>query len=1811
MFKVIEDEAKKSGVRLTSIFSEAFKNAKFHFSDSFDRDMHSLGEYFDQISSGISHVDAFKNTMEKASISAKEFAKSQNITTTSILDFVNKQKTAELGLISQNHSLVTCNTLIREYQNGLKNCGISTDDFIAGIESGNPILANYLKNLNGAKATLGGYIKYLASAKAAAIGLQLATAALNAVISAGVALFISSVATTKQRAEEAREAAANMARSYKDTSKSLDDYIQRVGELRKEIDEGNLSEGEAYEKRKDLLTIQEELIAKFGDEAKGIDLVTGSIRKQISAIEELSKADWRSYQREHHDEIIDANRIFTDVKPSDIFAEYSGKKLIDALFYNVDASKEFETLNEFQKTKFWDDFFDNIEESIPKEAIAGIQRYTTESPFVDFDINPEGKSAEDILEYYNAIYDTLEILGKQYFGEDYENYIGEILSGYSNDISKIKQVIEDNRDTFEYNAEGMLRYGEKYSLVWQEVENAYDAYQTALANGDDEAAAKAFEDMENAKNRFFSIENADSEAVRYATDFFNDFEKTVRQHKLQIELDLRLKDKNNSLSNDLQKVLGKFKTDSGKISLTSIEIAGLEVQGKASGTMSMLNDQQAAYVQLSRTAAEYEVEVVDLVNALSDLGYIQLEVSETGDGTYNGTEKIISNYREIVTALRQAVTEYNTNGYITVDTYNSLAKHGEDYADLCVHTAEGIKLQSDEVATLTEELNQVTGAELAAANASDATIRSTLALASSLLKTSSSTDASLDAISDLVEMQKELEEGTQYSSTEMMELVEQYPQLAGHVEELTKGYGFEADAVRELVAELTELYKKNELLKTQSARTSLATAYNGRYALTADNVDKTFENFASANDGKQITSREDYIIQWKIDFPERTDEDAEKIVSEVWDYVDARIEANVKGEIADRVATGNAQPGYTPTKSDKDKETEFERQYKEHNHLLNMDKESIEDYLAWLRVAYIASYNAGEMELDDFYKYKEEVYEKDKELFADSLSDMEHQISLLGNANIDNSDEIVSMYEDMQRRVHEKANEYREAGLDDNHELLQELQNQWWSYEQAIEKIREEEFDSDLDKINFNIDTLKLNNANSNEILSSYQDILRRINEEIDRYTSEGYDISHEKIRDLTTKLRDTKDEIIDYLNEIVEKANDAVDGYQNVYTTLTDAAKEYASTGALSVDSFQSILELGPKYLSFLYDENGQLTINKESIKQVIAAKTEELAVETALAYAKQVLRAAQENNIAKIVELTSVSAAGTASTWEMAYATLGLAKAIGTANGMDASYFDNAADNLAKIQSMSKTAVNTIDTYYATLEDGYVSQADGLNTIIELTQDMIKWENEQLIDALEKEKEDYSDIIDQKKELIRLAKEQADRESSVADKLEKAAKLQSQIAQLALDDDREAQAQRRSLEEQLAELQKEISKEQADHSFELQEEALDKELDAFEDAKDDEIEEQKKMLQSTEALYQAAIARIGDNWHEFYNELRQWNAEYGSMLEEDLVASWDAATAAVERYGSVVDAKIGLKNDTDLGEHVESSSGSKHESYTAASSKGKDIKSRMRQNSIDWFTSNNQKSIEQDQQKLAEEWYHTFGERLTPKNGSWYRENGEVLYTLTDEEVGKAVVSKMEANAAAWHTASESERARLEAENERLKTLLENFLGVKIKKTLGGVWMLGNRELFDVYHTGGVVGGGESKKEKEVLALLEEGELVLTKQMKSTLLQMFDSSIQIDSGMYKNIGSAKQYASEKLMESLAKYEDTMQNILDKIGFVTSGKMEQKIEVGDIYAPVNVVKELTEDEIRKHAKQIGELSAGHIREAFTKLGIKRTASLL
>lgn len=1215
--------------------------------------------------------------------------------------------------------------------------------------------------------------------------------------------------------------------------------------------------------------------------------------------------------------------------------------------------------------------------------------------------------------------------------------------------------------------------------------------------------------------------------------------------------------------------------------------------------------------------SDIEIAVDSILHTYPEFSKFFNTVSEGAAGSSNSLVKITSSYYSTISLLKDALKEYEEAGTVSVDTYNALIDSGYDLENLFKFTSDGIELQADSLDSSIEKINEETGAKLINANATEDNIAAVLRYSNSLKQEDDAVEATLESIKDLVDMETELQDGVEYSTIQMLEILEQYPELSSHIEETTNGYKIEADAIQDLVKVKAELYRQNEKELAQAARKTLVDTRS--YAKAADVTDEIFEDYY-AETGKQITTFEQYAEAYAKRFPDNGG--ISGVAEEVIKYAEALIKMNSASDVIDDIISGNIYQGYNPEdekkKKDEDVETAFELEYKRRQHLLNMDKISVADYLAWLRAAYQESYAAGEMELDDYYSYKEEVYEKEKELFADSIADTEHQIELLNNAPADNTEAIITLYRQLQERVHAQAEYYRSQGLEDNHSLIQELQNQWWGYEQEIAHIRSDTFDNYLTESKHSIDTMRADGSDANEVLNSWKVILSRINEEIKYYSGIGSEEARNSIRSLLDEAEDVKREMLDYIEEFVAESNDTLDGLQNAYTTFTDAAKEYASTGALAPDTIQSIIELGPKYLEFLYDENGQLTLNKQVLQEVISAKTEELAVENALAYARQVLHAAEQNDTQLLVSLTDASASASNATWDMAYATLGLAKAIGTANGMDVSYFDDAADYLAKMQSLAKTATSTMSSYFDTLEEGYVSQADGLEQILQLTQDLIKWENEQQIEALEEQKNDYADIIDQKKEMLAITKEQVNRERSLSDKLEEIAKLQAQISQLSLDDNREAQAEKRTLEAELAELQKDLANDQYDHSIEVSEEALDKELEDFEQTKDDEIKALEDMLGSAEKLYQAAIERIDSDWEGLYADLLYWNENYGSTLQADLISAWDAASEAVQRYGSFVEALEGVKGNSNLGNFSGEISGSygssENNDYTSASS----LLSSMKKNSLAWFTaeSDERSSIESAQRDLAAQWEELFGERLTSRNGSWYRPNGDLLYRLTDDEVGTAIVKEMEKNADAWHTAAGvREQNALAQRNEELAKLLEQYLGQEIAKTSDGVWWLGNRKLFDVYHDGGVVGGSPTLKQNEVMAILEDREIVLDDQKENTLYRIIDfvSVLSeklgkvLDPGKIGQIfgGVSSVGATTSVGEAVRKKAE------EAISSIRNSTSSYTIEHIEVTAPVQVVQKLDDAEIRHHANTIGAVSAEYIKEGFTKRGIRKGASLI
>lgn len=181
-------------------------------------------------------------------------------------------------------------------------------------------------------------------------------------------------------------------------------------------------------------------------------------------------------------------------------------------------------------------------------------------------------------------------------------------------------------------------------------------------------------------------------------------------------------------------------------------------------------------------------------------------------------------------------------------------------------------------------------------------------------------------------------------------------------------------------------------------------------------------------------------------------------------------------------------------KASGDEDNWFERMYAYHNHLINMEQEEVADYLKWLNDAYKQAYEEQIIELEDYYQYQEEVFEKLRELYQDSLDDVEHTISMLEHYQ-GTGPQIVAYYKSLMASIEKEIWAARAAGLNDNDEYIQELQDRWWSYSDAIVDIEQttlDEAEDTLDElVRFRMDMIKQELENEQDSYNERLDNLK------------------------------------------------------------------------------------------------------------------------------------------------------------------------------------------------------------------------------------------------------------------------------------------------------------------------------------------------------------------------------------------------------------------------------------------------------------------------------------------------------------------------------------------------------------------------------------------------------------------------------------------------------------------------------------------------------------------------------------------------
>lgn len=1978
------------------------------------------------------------------------------------------------------------------------------------------------------KSAGGGFITTLKGAATALTGTAsaatIATGAITAVV-AVIGIAIAIYQNYKQKIEEARQAAEDAANSHNELAASMDEYKTKIISLREELDKGNLSEEEAYNKRKELISIQDELISRFGKEAEGISLVTGEINNQIDAINNLSKANWNDYKKENWDAIQRAQDMFLNFDPKDL--DFWNEDIFGRITIELPSTNDIQKgINDLNLDIVPKDFSDHFVREV-ESAVDGID-------FPDmlgdnFAWDAGDMSIYEILDVYNTLFETTERLGKQYFGENYEQYVGGMLSSYSEQINEINTAIDENREIFDTYVEGLLLYDETYSEVYGKVLAAQKEYQDALLSGDEEAAAAAVVKMSEAQVAWANAGWSNEAVNLYMQDFFDKFTEQSKNYQFEVELKAILADPDDTFGNYIKDTVDKFKDENGKVDLYEVLNTGIEYDqnpNKNSRRHTLPDDQQA-YVGLKFAADEYGVSVEQLLVLLNKLGYIELEnadvAQETARTYFDSIAQIRKSYDSLKSATENAVDAqvvmkgiFADNTHLSEDAYNALVTlaGGETNLAGCIDTtngylvtnAEGLQnvVKASEEALMTdlklaqshEKLNyhelvgQLHDVTNGVEDYDDATLNTISTILDQIdvtkqqiaqykileqqllgvtnafteMENAQQIDEAADYTDDLAEMIQTLfdsyannEFGTETFWTAFKALVPEdiYGQFEDAGDQIEAGWDYlnnvlsryyssddgnisiNFDNIKNFVTDglntafgnstvftgTLENFELNpqintleEFAEAMNLTTTEAFALgNAISKYSADHEDflsdlevETLENQIYACDqamaellekqtelgkaGKvgtdewntlqaeidetkakmdelRTSARENISAHITIDeeiLEKQKEVDGLKADLETLDETDAEYEATMTNytdaqnelatllqqkydleaptELTIQVALEQVQSEITATQTELDKIAEFDGktytakagvEQSEVDDLVNkiseleneqsqimiyagIDDESVltsletiqnfviddkgfnvtfdnykttrdrlvdvQNVLAGIKsktiyvttvtrtqssratgtavvsgnayesgswgtptdekdalvgelgeelvvdprtgtyqtvgtngaefvdlpkgaivfnhqqtkeilknrrinsrgIAY-AQGNAhftfldrtyslgkdsvpnstknsnvnvnvnvsGDIDLEE--QLKETLDAMDEEI-SKIIASYEHDIFLLEKNN-GSADEIVAIYKKMQQEVHNQAEEYRKLGLSENSEYIMDLQKQWWDYQDSIKEVivaAYEDITSEYENaitltenwLNQAIESANYSDISryTNDIIGYYRDMQDTIHDEAEYYRSLGYSETSDEVSQLSDLWWDYQDAIVnatkDAWQQVVDNANDALDSIQGMYDSLKDAAQEYAEYGSITVDTLQDILSYGVENLAYLQDENGQLVINEENIQRVIAARTQQMAIETALNYIQQLRTALTNNDTAALLNLTTATSAAASSTWDLVYAQLQLL-------GLSDDQYNNALQRINVMRSLADSAVTSIGRIDTSAKEALEETSSALEDLLKYVEDMVKQEVENQISALEDQVDKYREIVDLQKKSLDLEREKDKYTKDVTEKTKSIAELQARIAQLDLDDSREAQAEKRKLQEQLAEEQADLAETQADHAYETTSDMLDDMADAYEKEKNKEIEILQDSISSQEKIYQMAIDRINNHWDTLYDDLINWNYQYGNTVQSELISAWNAASGAVQQYGSYLNAVAATQAQIAA---FDASSG-----FTTVGTTGD---------------------------------YDTSG--------------GQTMSRI------KEIVAQMKANSQAHHNAGTEEKARLNQANLDLGKELQKLIGRTVVRGDDGVWYLdkvGGAQLYSTYpystyHAGGIVGDDATPKQDEMFALLKKREAVFTEPQQEVVYRVLKADetiagkLGISGGLYHSMngsGYAEMQSHNAVMRDMQQAQ------------AASGGNHVSQSIGDVTVPVHVMvtEKLDKSDIQRLSREIGNIAGEEIAGSFIRAG--------
>ena len=594
---------------------------------------------------------------------------------------------------------------------------------------------------------------------------------------------------------------------------------------------------------------------------------------------------------------------------------------------------------------------------------------------------------------------------------------------------------------------------------------------------------------------------------------------------------------------------------------------------------------------------------------------------------------------------------------------------------------------------------------------------------------------------------------------------------------------------------------------------------------------------------------------------------------------------------------------YPPSESEGASGT-FEDIYKEHQHLRAMDKESLEDYLDWLEGAYKTAYENGEIELDDFRKYEEEVYEGRKDLFDDYLNDKEFSIDMMEKNGAD-SDAIIGSYREIMSSIEDEIAAAKERGLTENDDYVQDLMGKWWDYNESISDIEQEALDASRDafKDHLNdtehqIDILGQTSGNESKIIDMYRGMMSDIEKEIEAAKASGLDSNDDYIQELESQWWDYNNSIADMEEQALEASRDEFQDYLNDTEHQIDILQHSDGDESEIIGLYQSAMDAVQQEIEAAkasgLDSNDDYVQELESkwwgYRDAIADIEEEALEESRNNFQDYL------NDIEHQIDI------------------------LGRSDGNDTqiiNLYQGAMDSIAaEIEAAKASGLDSNDDYVQELERQWNDYADQIESIQEKSTDNAIGALEELIDfRIDMLKQDINDekdslnkrlgalreFYDEQKELLQDKYDEEKYLDEQAEKRRAKSDIEAEMATLRRDDSAWAQKRLLELQEELNEAQKDLDSFEKDHALESATDVLDKLYERQAESIEAQIDALDEKLNDPKALYNQALNDIRNNTADLFYAMVGFNDKHGDGKQETVEELWSSADDAFSKYFAI----------------------------------------------------------------------------------------------------------------------------------------------------------------------------------------------------------------------------------------------------------------------------------------------------------------------